>query len=200
MGTSDRRHRSLLICCLLQLLLEICPKLRGSGSATSFVDQQRVEIHMDRRIRESVPNAEERLLEAPILIFPNFELLFIIDTDASETALGAVLSQMIDGKEYPIAFESRVLTKTEINYDTTKRDALGVVQAVQWFKPYIHGSKCIIRTDHASLQWLFRQNSIGMTFRMVQKLQEYDYQIVHRPSDNHCNADGLSRRPNDIPQ
>ena len=39
-----------------------------------------------------------------------------------------------------------------------------------------------------------------MTFRMVQKLQEYDYQIVHRPGDKHCNAVGLSRRPNDVPQ
>ena len=143
---------------------------------------------------------KKRLLEAPILAFPNFELPFIIDTDASDTALGAVLSQVIDGIEYPIAFESRVLTKTEVNYATTKREALGVVQAVQWFRPYIYGSKCIIRTDHASLQWLFRQNADGMTFRMVQKLQEYDYQIVHRPGDKHCNADGLSRRPNDVPQ
>ena len=143
---------------------------------------------------------KKRLLEAPILAFPSFELPFNIDTDASDTALGAVLSQVIDGIEYPIAFESRVLTKTEVNYATTKREALGVVQAVQWFRPYIYGSKCIIRTDHASLQGLFRQNADGMTFRMVQKLQEYDYQIVHRPGDKHCNADGLSRRPNDVPQ
>ena len=143
---------------------------------------------------------KKRLLEAPILAFPNFDLPFTIDTDAIDTALGAVLSQVIDGIEYTIAFESRVLTKTEVNYATTKREALGVVQAIQWFRPYIYGSKCIIRTDHASLQWLFRQNADGMTFRMVQKLQEYDYQIVHRPGDKHCNADGLSRRPNDVPQ
>ena len=64
---------------------------------------------------------KKKWLEAPILAFPNFELPFIIDTDASETALGAVLSQKIDGTEYPIAFESRVLSKTEVNYTTTKR-------------------------------------------------------------------------------
>ena len=39
-----------------------------------------------------------------------------------------------------------------------------------------------------------------MTFRMVQKLREYDYQIVHRPGDKHCNANGLSRIHNDVPQ
>ena len=59
----------------------------------------------------------------------------MIDTDASETALGAVLSQIIDGEERPIAFESRVLKKTEANYTTTKHEALGIVQAMQWFRP-----------------------------------------------------------------
>ena len=110
-----------------------------------------------------------RLLQAPILAFPNFCRPFVIDTDASETALGAVLSQIIVGEERPIAFESRVLSKMEVKYATTEREALGVVQ---WFRPYIYGSQCIVRTDHASLQWLFRQNADGMTFRMIQKMQE----------------------------
>ena len=114
-----------------------------------------------------------RLLQAPILAFPSFRNPFVIDEDASETALGAVLSQIIDGKERLIAFESRVLSKTEVSYATTKREALGIVQAMQWFRPYIYGSQCIVRTDHASLQWFFRQNADGMTFRMIQKIQEY---------------------------
>ena len=141
-----------------------------------------------------------RLLQAPILAFPNFRHPFLIDTDASGMALGAVLSQIIDGEERPIAFESRVLSKTEVNYATTKREALGIVQAMQWFRPYIYGSQCIVRTGHASLQWLFRQNADGMTFRMIQKMQEYNYRIVHRPGEKHCNADGLSRRPNEKPE
>ena len=72
-----------------------------------------------------------RLLQAPILAFPIFRHPFAIDTDASETALGAVLSQIIDGEERPIPFESRVLSKAEINYATTKREALSIVQAMQ---------------------------------------------------------------------
>ena len=83
----------------------------------------------------------------------------MIDTDASETALGAVLSQITDGEERPIAFESRVFRKTEVKYATTKREALSIVQAMQWFRLYIYGSQCIVRTDLASLQWLFRQNA-----------------------------------------
>ena len=68
------------------------------------------------------------LLQAPILAFTIFRHPFVIDTDASETALRAVLSQIIDGEERPIAFESRVLSKTEVNYATTKRETLGIVQ------------------------------------------------------------------------
>ena len=124
-----------------------------------------------------------RLLQTPILAFPNFRHPFVIDTDASETALGAVLSKLIDREERPIAFESRVLSKTEVKYATTKREALGIVQAMKWFRPYIYGSQCIVSIDHASLQWLFRQNADGMTFRLIQKMQEYKYRIVHRPGE-----------------
>ena len=99
-----------------------------------------------------------------------------------------------------MAFEARVLTKTEVNYATTKREALGVVQALQWFRPYIYGTQCIVRTDHASLQWLFRQNANGMTFRMIQKMQDNGYRIVDRPGEKYNNADGLSRRPDENPE
>ena len=62
------------------------------------------------------------------------------------------------------------------------------------FKPYIWGTQFALRTDHASLQWLYRQNKDGMILRMLQRLQEFDFQVVHRPGDKHGNADGLSRQ------
>ena len=55
----------------------------------------------------------------------------MIDADSSETALGADLLKIIDGEEGPIAFESRVLSRTEVNYATTKREALGLAPAMQ---------------------------------------------------------------------
>ena len=58
----------------------------------------------------------------------------------------------------------------------------------------------MLRTDHASLQWLFRQNNDGMIFRMLQRLQEFDFQVVHRPGDKHGNADGLSRQCSITPE
>ena len=131
-----------------------------------------VKFTWEKQHQDAFQLLKTRLLQAAILAFPNFRHPFVIDTDASETALGAVLLQIIDGEERPIAFESRVLTKTEVNYATTKRESLGILQMMQWFRPYFYGSQCKVRTDHASLQWLFRQNADGMTFRMIQKMQE----------------------------
>ena len=140
------------------------------------------------------------LATAPVLQFPRYDCPFIIDTDASNVSLGAVLSNFIDGVEHPIVFASRSLSKTETMYSTTKREALAVVQALKWFKHYIWGLSFVIRTDHASLKWLFRQNADGMTFRMLQHLQEFNYEIVHRAGNKHANADGLSRMTEEEPE
>ena len=93
-----------------------------------------------------------------------------------------------------------MLTRTEVNYSTTTREALAVVQAVKWFRSYLLGIPFILRTDHASLQWLFRQNADGMTYRMIEVLQEFDFQEVHRPGEKHGNADALSRQTTREPE
>ena len=71
---------------------------------------------------------------------------------------------------------------------------------MQGFCFYIYGSHFIVRTDHASLQWLLRENADGMTFQMLQKLQDFIYRIDHRPGWNHCNANRVSRRPTEKPE
>ena len=65
---------------------------------------------------------------------------------------------------------------------------------MKWFKPYIWGTQFVFGTNHASLQWLFRQNNDGMIFRMLQRLQAFNFQVVYRPGDKHGMADGLSRQ------
>ena len=71
---------------------------------------------------------------------------------------------------------------------------------MKWFKLYIWGTKFLLRTDHASLLWLFRQNNDEMIFRMLQRMQEFDFQVVHRPGDKHWNADRLSRQCSITPE
>ena len=121
----------------------------------------------------------------------------ILDTDASETGIGAVLSQpQEDGSECVIAYSSRLLSKQERNYCVTRRELLAVVTFLQHFRQYLIGSLFTIRTDHSALTWLqnFKQPE-GQLARWLEKLQEFQFKIVHRPGRAHGNADALSRQP-----
>ena len=139
---------------------------------------------------------KNRLVSSPILAHPDFSKKFILDTDASNEAIGAVLSQEIDGKERPIAFASRTLTKPERRYCVTRKELLAVVFFVKHFKHYLYGKQFIVRTDHGSLRWLLNfKNPEGQLARWLQVLSSYDMTIVHRPGRQHRNADALSRIP-----
>ena len=69
----------------------------------------------------------KELITAPLLEFPDYTGTFILDTDASNNSLGAVLSNIINGEERPLVYASRVMSKTQTNYSKTKREALAVV-------------------------------------------------------------------------
>ena len=138
---------------------------------------------------------KDHLTSAPVLSFPNFDNNFILDTDASNTGIGGVLSQLQDdGTERVIAYASRVLTRPERRYCVTRRELLSVVTFTHHFRPYLLGGKFTIRTDHGSLIWLsnFKEPE-GQLARWIEQLQEYNFAIIHRPGRKHGNADALSR-------
>ena len=143
---------------------------------------------------------KEALIDISVLKHLDYNSPFIVDTDASYNSLGAALSIIVDGVEYLVAFTSRVLKPAECRYSTTNGEALAVIQEMKWFKPCIWGTQFVLRTDHASLQWLFRQNNDKMIFRMLQRLQEFDFQVIHRPEDKHGNEDGLSKQCSITPE
>uniref|UniRef100_A0A3B1IW44 ribonuclease H n=1 Tax=Astyanax mexicanus TaxID=7994 RepID=A0A3B1IW44_ASTMX len=139
---------------------------------------------------------KRRLCNAPVLAYPNMSESFIVDTDASDRGLGAVLSQVQDGSERVIAYYSRRLDKAERNYCVTRRELLAVVEGLKHFRPYVYGVPFLLRTDHASLQWLMRfREPEGQLARWISRLQEFSFEVVHRPGRSHGNADALSRRP-----
>ena len=140
-----------------------------------------------------------RLCDTPVLSFPDYTKSFILDTDASDTGLGAVISQLDEsGHEHVIAYGSRLLSKTERKYFVTRRELLAVVTFVKHFHPYLLGRRFTLRTDHGSLIWLrnFHEPE-GLLARWLETLQEYDFEIIHRKGRLHCNADALSRIPCD---
>ena len=135
------------------------------------------------------------LCSAPVLAYPDWSRPFLLQTDASDVALGAVLAQVNDdGVEQPVAYASRTLSAPERNYSATDRECLAVVWAVGLHRPYLHGSPFTIVTDHSALTWLQRlKDPTGRLARWLLTLQEYDFQIVHKPGRQHTNADYLSR-------
>ncbi|GFX65955.1 retrovirus-related Pol polyprotein from transposon 412 [Trichonephila clavipes] len=146
-----------------------------------------------KRLKTSL---KEALTSSPILIYPQPDKPFILDTDASNESVGAVLSQEIDGQERVVAYWSKCLSKPERNYCVTRKELLAIVKAIEHFHHYLYGQKFLLRTDHASLTWLMNfRNTEGQVARWIQRLNEYYFDIRHRKGSSHGNADALSRRP-----
>ncbi|TNN15728.1 Retrovirus-related Pol polyprotein from transposon 17.6 [Schistosoma japonicum] len=141
-----------------------------------------------------------RLTSPPILAFPDTSAdggEFILDTDASSSAIGAVLSQVArDGHERVIAYASRRLDKSEARYSTTRPEMLALVKFLQHFRHYLLGRPFRVRTYHRTLQWprSFREPE-GQVARWQERLQEFDFTCEYRPGNRHTNADALSRLP-----
>jgi hypothetical protein len=146
-------------------------------------------------------NELKRILTTyPILIHPDFSKTFIIISDASSTGLGAVLAQIKNNEEMPVAFASRVLNKAERNYSTYERELLGIVWSVtNALRPFVYGQKFIINTDHKALITIFN-SKLGFAnariARWKNKLSEYNFKLVYRPGKAILNADSLSRIEN----
>lgn len=134
------------------------------------------------------------LTNDPILQYPDFDKDFILTTDASNYAIGAVLSQGTIGSDKPIAFASRTLNTSEINYSTIEKELLAIVWSTKYFRPYLFGRKFKVVTDHKPLQWVMNlkePNSRLTRWRL--KLSEYNFTTVYKQGKHNTNADALSR-------
>ncbi|KAJ8037228.1 hypothetical protein HOLleu_17992 [Holothuria leucospilota] len=139
---------------------------------------------------------ERRLTTSPVLAYPLREGKFVLDTDASDFGVGAVLSQQQGQTERVIAYFSKTLGKAERRYCVTRKELLAIILAVKHFHHYLFGTKFLVRTDHGALRWLLRfRNPEGQIARWIETLGNYNFEIQYRPARVHGNADALSRRP-----
>ena len=102
--------------------------------------------------QQAFDTLKSRLLTSPILGYPDFKIPFVLHTDASDTAAGAILSQFQNDQENVIAYWSRQLTKAKRNYSTIEHEALAVVGAVKVFYHYLYGFPFKLVTDHIPLR------------------------------------------------
>lgn len=166
--------------------------LRGEEGRISKNASSQIPVVLDEDAKKAFENLKNALVSQEVLLsYPDFSNDFELTTDASNVALGAVLSQNMR----PIAFISRTLDKTEQNYATNEREMLAIIWAITTLRNYLYGSKkVIIFTDHQPLTYaLSNKNSNSKMKRWKCILEEYDYELRYKPGRQNIIADALSR-------
>ncbi len=129
-----------------------------------------------------------------LLHSPDFSLPFLLQTDASDRGLGAVLTQEIGGEERPVLYISRKLSKRETMYSTIEKECLAIRWAVLTLRYYLLGREFTLCSDHAPLQWLHRMKDTNAQItRWYLALQPFKFKVIHRPGTQMTVADFLSR-------
>ncbi|CAB4427343.1 unnamed protein product [Rhizophagus irregularis] len=146
--------------------------------------------------QKALKEIKEKLINYPILQHPNFEKEFILITDASGEGLGAILEQLDENnREIVISYASRSLINAEKNYPITELECLAVFWGIKYFHKYLFGRKFKVITDHAALKGFMSTSKVpkGKRGRWMMELQQYDFEIIHRPGKENKNADAMSR-------
>jgi len=153
--------------------------------------------------QEAFEDLKRRFISAPILCHFYPDLNTVVETDASDYALGCILSQLHSKRLHPVAFHSRKLSLAERNYDIHDKELLAIVVAFMEWRHYLEGTEkpVTVYTDHQNLQyflttkvWTHRQ------IRWAQKLCGFNFKIVYRPGTQGGKPDALSRRPECPPE
>ena len=135
-----------------------------------------------------------RLIKSPVLHLPDVEKPFILQTDASNVGLGAVLLQVFDEEKFPIAYASRKLLPRERAYSTIEKECLAIVRSVQKFQTYLYGRAFVLQNDHQPLIYLNRaKSSNSRIMRWALQLQPYRFNIQAIKGSENVGADYLSR-------
>ncbi|VDI26645.1 Hypothetical predicted protein, partial [Mytilus galloprovincialis] len=158
---------------------------------------QPVKLKWTPKCQTAFDTIKHALVNAPVLSYPDLDKPFILTCDASDTAIAFVLGQLnSDNKEYAIAYGNKSLTKEERNYTTSEKECLAILKGVETFRPYLANSAFTVITDHNALVWLKSAKHTGRLSRWALKLQDLNFDIIHRPGKSNVVADCLSRVPN----
>ena len=137
------------------------------------------------------------LASAPVLRRVDYSRPFLLQTDASGIAIGAILSQKDDnGREYVIGYGSKKLTPAQRKWDTREQEAFAAIWGCEFFRHYVLGSPFELQTDHESLKWLNSPRSTGKLARWAIRLSEFNFTPKYRPGKQHMNVDALSHIEN----
>lgn len=134
------------------------------------------------------------LVSAPVLVMPDYTKPFAIACDASDVAIGAVLTQEVNNEEHPICYFSQKLSSSERKYSVTERECLAVIRAIEKFRGYVEGARFTVYCDHAALSYLkSMKNPTALMSRWLLRLNAFDFDIKYRKGAINVVPDALSR-------
>ena len=135
-----------------------------------------------------------KVLKGELLFHPEFGKPFILNTDASNKAIGFSLYQEVNGELRPILYGGRVLTKAEKNYATTDKELLACYFAVKKCEFYLLGNEFAVYTDHKPLIHLGTfKNIVQKRFRWIEYLESLNAKIFYIPGKDNIVSDFISR-------
>ena len=144
----------------------------------------------DKSCQEAFATLKQALIQAPVLAVPDFSKQFVIETDASDGGLGAVLMQ----DHHPISFLSKALCEKNKGLSTYEKECMAVLLAIDKWRPYLQGQEFIIRTDHRSLLFLTEQRvHTKLQQKALLKLMDLHFRIQYKKGSTNTVADALSR-------
>ena len=136
---------------------------------------------------------KDRLVSTPIVVAPDWDLLFALMCDASDYAIGAMLGQKREKIFQVIHYASRTLNDAQLNYATTEKEILATVFAFEKFRPYLIGNKVIVHTDHSAIKYLMTKKDAKPRLIRVLLLQEFDLEIKYKKGTENLVSDHLSQ-------
>ena len=144
---------------------------------------------------DSCDKLKQPLQSAPILAYPDMNKPFMLTCDASKTAISFVLGQLDNrGREHVIDYGGRSLSEAEQIWSTTEHECLDVLEGIKQFRTYL-SRRFKIYTNHKTLKYFMDQKVVvGKLGRCALKLQDFDFEIIHKPGKNNQAADALIRR------
>ncbi|SAM08067.1 hypothetical protein [Absidia glauca] len=161
---------------------------RGTGAKRRSID-------WTPTCQDAFENLIRLLTSAPILLPPDMSRPFIIETDASDIGIGAVLLQEIDGQRHPIAYESKKLSTAERKYPAQERELLAILHALRTWRCLIDGRPYTVFSDHMPLRYLKTQKTpTPRLTRWMNDLELFSPDIQYKPGKENDVPDALSRR------